>query len=79
MYKKKEVETATTKEAKQVVTTPQINSLDEALKKATCMDVHAFFEEVELPNGDTDLVYTGSMEVSYECDNAHIDVYVWIN
>lgn len=76
---KNEVETTTNKETKQVVTTPQTNAIDEALKKATCMDVHAFFEEVELPNGGTDLVYAGSMEVSYECDNAQIDVYVWIN
>jgi hypothetical protein len=66
----KEVETTITKEAKQVVTSPQINAIDEALKKAICMDLHAFFEEVELPNGETDLVYAGSMEVSYECDNA---------
>lgn len=43
------------------------------------MDLHAFFEEVELPNGETDLVYAGSMEVSYECDNAEVSLYIWID
>lgn len=74
---KNEVETTTKKEAKQIVKTPQADSNEEILKKATCTDIHAFYEEVELPNGDTDLVYAGSMEISYECDNAQISLYIW--
>lgn len=74
---KTEVKTVTTKEAKQVVETTEINSLDDLLRKATCMDVHAFFDEVELPNGDIDYVFAGSMEVTYECDNAEVNLYIW--
>lgn len=79
---KKEVKTVTAKEAKQVVETTEINSLDEVLK-ATCMDVHAFFNEVTVDDGNggsyTDYEYAGTMEVSYECDNASTNLYIWFN
>jgi hypothetical protein len=69
---KNEVET-TTKEVKQVAKTPQITSLEEEnLLKATCTDIHAFFEEV-----DGELEYQGSIEVNYECDNAEVSLYIW--
>lgn len=79
---KEEVKTVTTKEVKQVVNTAQMSSLDEALK-ATCMDVHAFFNEVTVDDGNggtyTDYEYAGTIEVSYECDNASTNLYVWFN
>ncbi|QBA22566.1 hypothetical protein EU348_15805 [Chryseobacterium indologenes] len=69
---KNEVKTTTAKEVKQVVKAHQINSIEEDLLKATCTDIHAFFDEV-----DGELEYQGSMEISYECDNAEVSLYIW--
>jgi hypothetical protein len=81
---KNEVETTITKkEAKQTVMTLQTDSSDEALRKATCTNIHAFFSEVtlidEYGNASTQYEYLGSIEVHYECDQSVTDLYVWID
>ncbi len=49
---------------------------------AQCMDVHGLFEEVEVPDGNggtyTDYEYIGTIEVTYECENGGVNLYIWI-
>lgn len=80
---KSDLQNTITKEAKQTVKTSQTNSTEEDFRKATCTDVHAFFNEVTVDDGNggthTELEYAGSMEVSYDCDNAQVSLYIWID
>lgn len=81
---KNEVETATKKEAKQIVQTPQADSNEEAeTLKATCMDIHGFYHQTIINDGNgqshVETVYEGSMVVTYECDKAETSLYLWID
>ena len=48
---------------------------------AECLDVHGIFEEVQVPDGNggtyTDYEYVGTIEVTYECDNGGVSLYIW--
>lgn len=66
--------------------TPKVykfNSIEEAkMFLARCTDVHAFFEEVEVSDGNggttTEYELVGTMEISYDCENGGVSLYIWL-
>lgn len=49
---------------------------------ARCTDVHGFFEEVEVPDGNggttTEYEWVGTIEISYDCESGGVSLYIWI-
>ena len=60
----------------------KFDSIEEAqLFLKRCTDVHAFFEEVEVPDGNggttTELEWVGTIEISYDCESGGVSLYIW--
>ena len=82
----KSVDESVVKPENSLSKTPKVykfNSIEEAkMFLAWCTDVHAFFEEVEVPDGNggttTEYEWVGTIEISYDCENGGVSLYIWL-